>query len=275
MDTGELNRSRETTPHSGRMISSRKRLLGDLLIKEGLITKAQLQEALRLQKELETYQPIGQILVNQQVLTQKQVNFILEKYHKKYRLGDLLVEIEAITEDQLEIALDHQRKTDLRLGEVLLQLNLLTERELVQALCAQLNVTFIDLDGCVIDPSLSGLIYESYARHHRLIPIAIEKRLTLAMDDPADLEVIDELRASTGCRIDVVTSTRAAFDRAFSRLYGDSRGPGSEHQLQELREAQERLRREHDATTRALADLRVAHEVLLQEQERARKRFES
>src|SRR5262249_10562433 len=57
--------------------------LGEILIKHGLITDAQLQEALHRQKTLKTYKPLGQILVDQQVLTAPQLTFYMEKYRKQ------------------------------------------------------------------------------------------------------------------------------------------------------------------------------------------------
>lgn len=194
--------------------------LGELLVEEGLLTEAQLRDALRAQKQLKAPPLLGQILVDQKMLTQAQLDSALEKYHKKYRLGDILVKSKAITEEQLQTALQHQARTGFRLGYVLLQLNFLSEEQLKRALARQLNVPFVDLDEYVIDPRLSSLINRRYATQHRVAPIAkSETCLTLAMDDPTDLMVLDQLRASTGLKVDVITSTRAAFNRALARAY--------------------------------------------------------
>jgi hypothetical protein len=200
--------------------SGQAHFLGELLVEEGLLTEAQLRDALRAQKQLKAPPLLGQILVDQRMLTQAQLDSALERYHKKYRLGDILVKSKAITEEQLQTALQHQARTGFRLGYVLLQLNFLTEEQLKRALARQLNVPFVDLDAYIIDPRLSSLINRRYATQHRVAPIAkSETCLTLAMDDPTDLMVLDQLRASTGMKIDVVTSTRAAFNRALARAY--------------------------------------------------------
>jgi hypothetical protein len=194
--------------------------LGELLVEEGLLTDAQLRDALRAQKQLKAPPLLGQILVDQKMLTQAQLDGALEKYHKKYRLGDILVKSKAITEEQLQTALQHQARTGFRLGYVLLQLNFLTEEQLKRALARQLNVPFVDLDEYVVDSRLASLINRRYATQHRVAPLArSETSLTLAMDDPTDLMVLDQLRASTGLKIDVVTSTRAGFNRALARVY--------------------------------------------------------
>ena len=92
-----------------------------------------------------------------------------------------------------------------------------------QALSAQLDVPFIDLEKVTIDRSLARLINRSYARRHSLLPIAkVGRTLTVAMDDPTAEAVIDDLIRLTGFAITVVTSPSRAIQRAFRRLYDDA-----------------------------------------------------
>jgi type IV pilus assembly protein PilB len=196
-------------------------LLGELLIREALITGTQLQEALEIQQKSATYKPMGQIFIEQKMVTARQLNAVLDKYHKRARLGEILVRAGVITGEQLDIALSHQGNTNLPLGEMLIKLNYITEEVMRQALCKQLNIPFIDLDNFTIDPGLRKLINQSYAKNHYVVPIAtIANALTLAMNDPANISVVNELRSSTGMTITVVTSTSAKIQRAFARLYG-------------------------------------------------------
>jgi len=120
MDATQVSPATESTDGPAGRAPARRRLLGDLLIREGMITRAQLDEALRAQARSDEPRPVGEILVDRGVITQSQLNFVLDKYHKKYRLGDLLVETNTITEEQLGLALAHQKQTDLRLGDILL-----------------------------------------------------------------------------------------------------------------------------------------------------------
>ena len=90
-----------------------------------------------------------------------------------------------------------------------------------QALGLQLNVPYVDLDRIDADPSLARLINSNYARRQMLVPIArVGQMLTVCMDDPTNTVVIDELAASTGQVVNVVTSAQAAIKRAFQRFYG-------------------------------------------------------
>ncbi len=196
--------------------------LGTLMVRAGLITAGQLQEALRVQREQDVYKPVGQILVDQKSISAKQLNLFMDKCHKRARLGEILLKSKIITGEQLEIALAYQKTNGLPLGEMLIKLNYITEEAMRQTLCKQLNIPFIDLDKFTIDPGLRKLINKSYAKHNRVVPITnIGNTITLAMDDPTNISVLKDLRSSTGFSINVVTSTSVKIYRAFSKLYGE------------------------------------------------------
>jgi len=194
--------------------------LGEILMAEQLLSPAQLERALDIQRELESYRPLGQILVDQRILTEEQLRYVLDYHQKRTRLGAVLVRSGALSQAQLASALARQRTTGLPLGQTLIELSYIGETDLRKALCLQLNIAFVDLDQYLIDPELGGLINASYARKHGLVPIArVGDHLTVAMDDPANAAVVDEIRSSTGLTIGVVTSTHAAIARAYSRVY--------------------------------------------------------
>jgi hypothetical protein len=198
-------------------------LFGGLLVKEGLINQTQLDQVLTLQQETEPRPLLGQVLLEQKLVTPHELNSFLAKYQRKHLLGDVLIETKAITPVQLETALDSQRRTDRSLGDALIQLGFITERQLKQALGIQLRIPFVDLDQAPIDPGMRGVLSESYARHNRVVPMSkLDDRILLAMDDPTDLDVIAEVRACMGHRVDVVTATGDAVQRALSRVYGES-----------------------------------------------------
>ncbi|MDY6857344.1 MAG: GspE/PulE family protein [Thermodesulfobacteriota bacterium] len=196
--------------------------IGEILVREGLISNSQLEDAFRIQNRIGDYKPIGQILVDKKAITQRQLSFLLDHYRKRLKLGDVLLRLGAISDEGLEAALDYQKETGIRLGEALIELNLLTEKDMKQSLCTQLNIPFINLDSIIIDQSLERLINRRYAFKNQIVPIAkMGESLTIAMDDPTDLSLIEELEAATGLTINVVTSTRVAIQDAFARLYDE------------------------------------------------------
>ncbi|MDL1983677.1 MAG: Flp pilus assembly complex ATPase component TadA [Deltaproteobacteria bacterium] len=201
-------------------LSSRK--IGEILIEEGLITIGQFQNALKYQKKLKKHMSIGQILVNQKAITQKMLNFVLDRFQKRFRLGDLLIKLGIITKQQLEIALKYQKKMGIRIGDALVKLNFITEDVMKQTLCTQMNVPFLNFANIMFAPELSKLINKNYALKHGVVPIAtIGQTMTLLIDDPTNAELIEELQQVTGYSINVVTSTKSAIMEAFYEVYED------------------------------------------------------
>jgi type II secretory ATPase GspE/PulE/Tfp pilus assembly ATPase PilB-like protein len=194
--------------------------LGELLLAEGLVTQGQLDEALRQQSALDDYAPLGHILVTQNIVTRDQLLTILERHRRSSKLGDLLLKSGDIDQAQLDAALAEQRRTGQALGEALVQLGFVNEERLRVALCRQLHIRFFSLDTIIIDPSLRNLVNEKFAVKHRTVPLArVGNLLVVAMDDPTQTSVIDDLQRTTGLKIELVTSTSAHITRALERLY--------------------------------------------------------
>ena len=194
--------------------------LGELLVKEGLVTQPQIEEALRMQATLDRYVPLGHVLVAQRLISRDQLVAVLERHRRSTRLGDLLVKSGEITQEQLETALAEQRRAGQPLGATLMRLNMVSEERLRLALCRQLHIRFFNLDAIIIDPTLRGLVNERFALKHRVVPLArVSNTLVTAMDDPTMTRVVDDLHRSTGLRIEVITSTAGAITRALERLY--------------------------------------------------------
>ncbi len=232
--------------------------LGELLIKEGLLSESQLEEALRLQARQEPRRRLGKIVVERNFVSQQQLNFVLDWYYRKYRLGEILTEANVVTPAQLEVALHHHRRTGLRLGDALRQLEFLTEEQLKRGLCTQFGATYVDLDKLVIGPGVAELVDKEFAQLHRVVPVGrTEGGITVAVADPADSGAVEELRANTGCRINVLTSTDAGFSRAFRRVYGESPEVALARQLRALQAAYETLQREHEEAAREIEALRT------------------
>ena len=91
------------------------------------------------------------------------------------RLGDLLVASGVITEEQLEQALDIQKKTKQRLGDVLIQSGIITEQHLIEALQIQLGVDFVDLTAVSIPVELAKYVPRNMARKFCVIPVKLVK----------------------------------------------------------------------------------------------------
>ena len=139
----------------------------------------------------------------------------------KKRLGDLLVDSGVITADELQEALREQSRTKQKLGDLLISQGYMTEQQLIEVLEFQLGIPHVSLFKYQIDPSITQIIPESLARRYQVIPLHKEgSKLMVAMADPLDYFAIEELRMSTGFRIEPAISTKEELQRAIARFYG-------------------------------------------------------
>jgi type IV pilus assembly protein PilB len=193
---------------------------GEILVDEALITPDQLAEALRVQSTLAAYTPLGEVLMMRGWLTRTQLISLLRRHRKRARLGDLLVRAKRITPEQLQTALARQQLVRQPLGRTLMALGYVTEVTMREALCAQMQVNFFDLDPIPLDPALAALVNEKYAVKRKAVPIVrAEGILVVAVDDPVDITIVEELQQLVRLRVEIVTSTAEKIQRALARLY--------------------------------------------------------
>jgi type IV pilus assembly protein PilB len=139
----------------------------------------------------------------------------------KKRLGDLLVENGIISQEQLEEALIEQRRSKRRLGDSLISQGYITEQQLIEVLEFQLGIPHVNLFKYQIDPAITQIIPESMAKRYQVLPFMKEGgKLMVAMADPLDYFAIEDLRMTTGFRIEPAIATRDELTRAIARHYG-------------------------------------------------------
>jgi len=146
---------------------------------------------------------------------------------KYLRLGELLIREGLITPSQLEKAISVQRQESGRLGEILIKLDMVNEDQIVAALGKQLNVPFFTLGTGMLKPvggqGLEHLILQEFAFKNYVLPLSRTLRsLTVAMFDPLDFILIDNLKKLTGCEINPVIATRSDIKKAIEEFYGKS-----------------------------------------------------
>ncbi|MGV7234686.1 MAG: GspE/PulE family protein [Nitrosomonadaceae bacterium] len=113
-------------------------------------------------------------------------------------LGQLLVEQGVISEDQLRIALLEQNKRHLPLGRLMVGLGFLSEATIRDVMAESLGQESVDLSSSIVDATAIKLIPKDMARRFLLLPLALdknEKTLTLAIADPDNIIALDQVRA--------------------------------------------------------------------------------
>lgn len=138
-------------------------------------------------------------------------------------LGELLLREKLLTSDQLKNALDYQKKNGMALTTALVSLKYVTEEEMAKALSRQLGYPYIDLNQFEVYPEVINLIPVEIAKRNMIMPIhRIRSFLTMAMVDPTDLDVIEDIRFRTGLSIQPVIASESGIMNAISKYYGTS-----------------------------------------------------
>ncbi|MGZ4691218.1 MAG: GspE/PulE family protein [Acidimicrobiia bacterium] len=136
------------------------------------------------------------------------------------RIGDLFVEHEMISEQQLAEALDVQRRTGGRLGEILIELGFITSTDASRILAERLGMPFIDLDASPVDEIVAQRIPEEIARRYRAIPIEeSDGILRVAVADPTDVFALDDLQVITRCQIMPIVADPAQLLDVANRIW--------------------------------------------------------
>jgi type IV pilus assembly protein PilB len=138
----------------------------------------------------------------------------------KTRLGERLLAGNLISEGQLQRALEVQRQSGNALGTVLINLGMLDEDRLVAELSVHLEIPVIDLRKELVDPDAARLVPEEFSRRHVVLPIQSEDgQLAVAMADPHNLPLINDLRLLTGLAIVPYLAGRGDILANLSRIH--------------------------------------------------------
>ncbi len=138
------------------------------------------------------------------------------------RLGDMLIELGLLTEEQLNQALEYQSKETDRLGTILIKHNFITEKQLIDALRMQLGIEYIDLTKVDITPEMSQYVPKKLAKQMNIVPVRLVKdQLFLAMADPLNFVALEEAQRTSKKRIVPMIASEPAVKHAINVLYGN------------------------------------------------------
>ncbi len=137
------------------------------------------------------------------------------------RLGELLKSSGIISDEQLEAALDIQKKTKQRLGDILIEYNFITNNELIEALQMQLGIDFIDLTAVSIPIELTGFVPRNVAKEHCIVPVKlVDDNLYIAMSDPLDFIAQEVVKKISGKNVIPMIATKKSIEQVIATLYG-------------------------------------------------------
>ena len=136
------------------------------------------------------------------------------------RIGDLLVREDLISQDQLEQALIEQKSSGARLGYVLVKMGFVLEIEITKMLARQFHVPAVDLSRFEVDEKIIKLVPAEVALKHSVLPLKRDGRsLTVAMAEPGNMQIVDDLKFITRCDIVPVIAGEFTLRTAIEKYY--------------------------------------------------------
>ena len=137
------------------------------------------------------------------------------------KIGEMLIGEKIITQEQLEEALNHQKKTKELLGIVLIKLGYTTEEQVLTALSKQLGVSYVKIKDIDIKAEIVNKVPAKFACYYKIIPIGMEKKaLTVAVTNPLDLGMLDDLKLVLGYNINPVLAAERDISEGIRKYYG-------------------------------------------------------
>ena len=156
------------------------------------------------------------------------------------RLGQILVDMGFIDDDQLEMLVDeHEQQPGTQIGKVAEDMGLVTDSQIAQALAEQFNIQIVDLGEIQISSETLDEVTETMAQMYRVVPVQLDgNTLSVATANPENITVADELRTFLGRDIQLLVTTDTALQRLLDEFY-DSERETIESIVEELEHDQE------------------------------------
>ena len=133
----------------------------------------------------------------------------------RLQLGEALVAKGMITHTQLEQALEHQAVKGHKklLGEVLVELNFVSEEQVMEVLAESYGVPFVTPTAKIADPKVVEVLPRDFLEEHNVLPLfKVRGVLTVAVSEPANLFLVEEVERLTGGEVQIVVATKAEIE---------------------------------------------------------------
>ncbi|KAA1257748.1 Type II/IV secretion system protein [Rubripirellula obstinata] len=158
------------------------------------------------------------------------------------RIGQILVDLGFLSDEQLEVLLEEQeQQPGTLLGKIAEDMQLITDEQLIQGLAEQMGMQTVSLEDAEFSPEVMEKISETMSQLYRVVPLAFDEAsntLTVATCDPQNLNIQDELRTFLGHEINVIIATETDVLKTIERYY-DSESESVEKLVKSLAEDEE------------------------------------
>ena len=143
---------------------------------------------------------------------------------KRIRIGDLLVEAGAITDEQLQEALAKQKEEGGMLGNIIMDLGFISRELLITVLTTQMGIEYCEIKTIQIEEDVINLVSKDLVQKYKAMPIGYSPEnpnmLQVAMADPMDLMAIDDISISSGLQVEPLLSFQDDLENVIGKYYG-------------------------------------------------------
>lgn len=155
-------------------------------------------------------------------------------------LGQILKDKNLITEPQIQQALSIQKNQGGAIGKIFIDQGWVSDQEVLFALGEQFGMTAINLDEKELDTDIIKKVPYSMANIYRVIPVSFrDDVLTIAMADPMNVQVLDDLRMMLHCEVQGAVSNEEQIQRAIDKYYSDDGGGNFDELINEFKQEEE------------------------------------
>ena len=198
------------------------------LLHSEIISRDQLAAALRVQRDQQ--KTVEDILLEQNMISAEQLDMatsrmvLSAKSRKSDRksLAEILIELGAISHDDLKLARDIQRRREKTLPKVLAELGYASEDDIFSCYALQLGIPYISLSQLSDRPEAVEALPQDLAYKHTLVPIdSMGQVLVVAAAGPLDGAVRNELEAITGYKVMTVCASHQDIEEALEEFYAE------------------------------------------------------
>ncbi|KPJ74930.1 MAG: general secretion pathway protein GspE [Deltaproteobacteria bacterium SG8_13] len=139
----------------------------------------------------------------------------------KMKLGEILLEADLISKEQLQQALADHKKAGMKLGQFLVRQGIVSESDMVNALADQLKLEVYKPSRHAVDPELAKIIPFELANKYQVAPIEIDGQLLkIAMTDPLGIRALDNIEDKTRLEVETLICTEQHLIQLHKCLYG-------------------------------------------------------
>jgi type IV pilus assembly protein PilB len=181
-----------------------------------------------------------------------------KKEDKRKLFGQILLEKKLVSEDQIKEALEIQKINGKILGDVLIDLEYTTGNRIIEVLSDYLGMEVINIENVDFNQDVLDKIPHSIAQLYRIIPIAFkESTITVAQQDPLDIQQIDDLRLLLKYNVHPVLVEREDVANAIDEYY-----PGGHESVEEILDKfQQDLSITNDSKSREIIEMEHSKEM--------------